>query len=104
MLLWLAWTAFGGAFLWLLWFRYLPAVRQAPPPPREPEPAVPAWLYCEDGAALDRRVRWFELRPGGRTVVGARPRAATPEASFIYLTAEDIRENHVRVEFDPATG
>jgi hypothetical protein len=103
-LLWLAWFCFGGYFCWLVWTRYRPAVLQAPPPPREQPRAEPAWLFCEEGTALDRRVRWFPLRPGGKTVVGARPRSATEEAQFIYLTAEDIREDHAVIDFDPETG
>jgi hypothetical protein len=103
-LLWLAWACFGSFLTWLVWARYRPAALQAPPVPKEVPRAVPAWLLCEEGTALDRRVQWFPLRPGGRTVVGARPRAATDEAAYLYLTAEDIREDHAVVTFDGATG
>lgn len=103
-MLWLAWASFGGFFVWLLWTRYLPAVREAPPPPKEPVKAPAGWLFCEEGATLDLRVRWFELRRGGRTVVGARPRAATADTSFLYLTADDIQEDHVVIQFNPDTG
>jgi hypothetical protein len=103
--LWLAWAAFGTLFVLLLWRRYLPLVRQssALPASTEPVAAAPrAWLYCEDGAALDRRVQWFAVRPGGRTVVGARPRSATPETDYLYLTADDIVEDHALIRFDAA--
>jgi hypothetical protein len=99
-LLWLAWACFGSFLVWLMWTRYRPAALQAPPPVKELPRAVPAWLFCEEGTALDRRVQWFPLRPGGRTVIGARPRAATDEAAYLYLTAEDIREDHAAVTFD----
>jgi hypothetical protein len=102
-LLWLAWAVFGTFLVWLLWTRYRPLVLQVPPPPKQAPRAVPAWLFCEEGAALDRRVQWFALRPGGVTVIGARPRSATAEAEFVYLTAEDIEEDHVVIRFDPET-
>ena len=76
-LLWLAWALFGSFLVWLLWRRYLPLVLAAPPIPKERPEAPAAWLFCEDGTPLDRRVRWFALRKGGRTVIGARPRSAT---------------------------
>lgn len=104
VLLWLAWTGFAGYLGWLLIKQFLPAVRLAPPAPKEPATAPPAWLFCEDGAALDRKVQWFTVRPGGRTVVGARPRAATADTSYMYLTADDIREDHALVQFDPESG
>jgi len=103
-MLWLAWTSFGGFFAWLLWTRYLPAVREAPPPPKEIAAAPAAWLFCEEGTALDRRVQWFALRPGGETVIGGRPRAATTETSFVYLSAEDVREDHLSIRFNPEAG
>lgn len=100
-LLWLAWFAFGTFLVWLVWTRYRPAVLQAPALPKETPKAVPAWLFCEDGTALDRRVQWFPLRPGGRTVIGARPRAATEDTSYLYLTADDIREDHAVITYQP---
>lgn len=104
-LLWLAWCCFGSYLVWLVWTRYRPAVLAAPPPARElPAAAPPAWLFCEEGTALDQRVQWFPLRPGGRTVIGARPRAATDDAVFLYLTADDIREDHALISFNPETG
>ncbi len=114
-MLWLAWFAFGTGLVYVLWKRYLPAVLQPLPeradapgaealesgaPAAPPAPA--AWLYCEEGTVLDRKAEWFALRPGGQTVIGRRPRAATSETLFIFLNAEDIREDHVRVTFDPA--
>jgi hypothetical protein len=104
--LWLAWACFGTYLVWVLWKRYYPLVREAPALPEEKPQALakPAWLFCEDGTALDKRVQWFGMRPGGRTVVGARPRAATGDTTFVYLTADDIREDHALIEFNPATG
>ena len=103
-LLWLAWACFGSFLVWLVWKRYVPVVLRTPPPPKEAPAAPPAWLFCEEGTTLDRRVQWFALRPGGRTVVGGRPRAATDETLFVYLTADDIREDHAVVSFNPASG
>lgn len=100
-LLWLAWFCFGTFLVWLVWTRYRPAVLQAPALPKEAPKAAPAWLFCEEGTALDRRVQWFPLRPGGKTVIGSRPRAATEEASYLYLTAEDIREDHAVITYQP---
>lgn len=103
-LLWLAWALFGSFMVWLVWKRYLPAVLKAPAAPKELPKAPEAWLFCEDGTALDKRVRWFGLRQGGRTVVGARPRASTADTSFVYLTAEDIQEDHAAIRFNPQSG
>lgn len=112
-LLWLAWALFGSFLVWLLWTRYRPAVLQLPVPRPGAEPgsdlqraggAPPAWLFCEDGTVLDRKVRWFPIRPGGRTVVGSRARAATPETQFVYLTADDIPEDHVALVYRADTG
>jgi len=103
-LLWLAWAAFGSFLVWLTWTRYRPAVLQAPALPKETARAVPAWLFCEDGTALDKRVQWFPLRAGGRTVIGARPRAATDDTSYLYVTADDIREDHAVIGYQLETG
>ena len=103
-LLWLAWALFGTFLAWLLWRRYLPLVLAAPPIVKELTPAPSAWLYCEDGAPLDRRVQWFPLRQGGHTVIGARPRSSTPETEYVYLTADDIQEDHARIRFEPDAG
>ena len=91
---------------WLLWKRYLPAVFQttASPTRTEKAPPPPAWLFCEDGALLDKRVQWFPVRPGGRTILGHRPRNSTEETHYLYLNAEDIRDEHALISFDPASG
>lgn len=104
--LWLAWALFGSFLVWLVGKRYLPEVLKAPPIElvSETAPAPSAWLFCEEGTALDRRVQWFAIRPGGRTVVGARPRAATDDTHFVYLTADDIQEDHAIVTFEARTG
>lgn len=109
-MLWLAWAAFGTTLVLVVWKRYLPAVLQSLPAPKEEAPEMaspvspPAWLYCEEGTPLDRRAEWFPLRSGGRTVIGRRPRAATTETLFVFLNAEDIREDHAVVSFDPVSG
>jgi hypothetical protein len=100
-LLWLAWFCFGTFLVWLLWTRYRPLVLQVPELPKEAARPFPAWLFCEEGTTMDRRVQWFALRPGGVTVVGARPRANTAEREFVYLTADDIEEDHLLIRFDP---
>lgn len=102
--LWLAWFLFGTYLVLLLWRKYLPAVLEAPPVPREAARPFPAWLFCEEGAPLDRRVGWFELRPALRNVVGGQPRAATADTFFVYLTADDIRDDHALIRFDPDAG
>jgi hypothetical protein len=103
-LLWLSWASFGVFMGWLVWKRYLPAVLQAPPPPKIPVQAPPAWLFCEEGTALDKRVQWFALNRGGKTIVGSRPRSATADTTFIYLTADDIRDDHALIRFNPEPG
>lgn len=105
MWVWLSWALFGSGLVFLLWKVYRPLVLAAPALPgvRAAVPGVitpPAWLYCEEGATLDVRAQWFPLRPGGKTVIGHRPRAATPEAAYVYLTADDILEEHVQVRFN----
>lgn len=112
-LLWLAWAAFGSCAAWLVLRRLLPAALRggapgalapAPPPPgraRGAAVARPAWLYCEEGTTLERRVAWFPLRQGGHTVLGRRPRPPSPEALYVYLSAEDLRPEHAIIRFDP---
>lgn len=100
--LWLAWALFGTVLSLLVWRVYLPLALRAPAPSGRRPP--PAWLYCEDGAALDRRVRWFALRPGGCTVLGRVPRRSEPETEYLYLNAHDIEEEHARIAFDPKSG
>ena len=110
---WLAWAGFGLFLVWLVWTRYRPEVLRGteatvetatPVPARKGALAPPAWLYCEDGPKLDLRVRWFPLRPGGRTVIGRRPRAATEAEQFLYLTADDLLEDHAIVQYRPEAG
>lgn len=110
---WLAWAGFGLFLAWLVWTRYRPEVLSNTDGPSaaamplkvaKVNSAPPAWLYCEDGASLDLRVRWFPLRTGGRTVIGRRPRAATEAEQFLYLTADDLLEDHAVVQFLPETG
>lgn len=110
---WLAWAGFGLFLVWLVWTRYRPDVLSSPDssaPSSAPIPvtkgvaAPPAWLYCEDGAKLDLRVRWFPVRTGGRTVIGRRPRAATDVEQFLYLTADDLLEDHAVVQYQPESG
>jgi hypothetical protein len=107
---WLAWAGFGSFLVWLIWTRYRPEVLRSDAAPVEsaaPQSvakgaaAPAAWLYCEDGARLDLRVRWFAVRPGGRTVIGRLPRAATDREQFLYLTAEDLLEDHAVVQYRP---
>lgn len=107
-LLWLASFLFGTALVAVLWSRYLPALRadSAGPRPSVTEAAPPpaAWLLCEEGSALDRRVRWFPLRQGGRTVLGSRPRQPEGETEYLYLAADDAREDHLTVGWDRTAG
>ncbi len=103
-MLWLAWALFGAFLVWLLGKRYLPEVRNILPLPKPVEGPRTAWLLCEEGPPLDAKVRWFALRTGGRTVIGRKPRTATSECLYVYLTAEDILEDHVQVTFNPTSG
>jgi hypothetical protein len=107
MWIWLSWALFGSGLVFLLWKVYRPLVLAAPALPELPAtPSVstpPAWLYCEEGAQLDVRARWFPLRSGGKTVIGHRPRAGTSEVAYVYLTADDILEEHVQVRFNEQT-
>lgn len=103
--MWLAWAVFGSGLVLLLWRVYLPRVLAAPDLVEAPSPADPsvrpAWLYCEEGTALDRRAQWFPLRPVGRNIIGRLPRASTPEFAYLYLTADDLLEDHVQVRYNP---
>jgi len=102
--LWLAWACFGSYLVWLVWSRFRPLALEGPAAPPEPRPAPPAWLFCEDGAALDRRVRWFAVRPGGETLLGGQPRADTAAAAYVYLSADDLLEEHAAIRFNPDSG
>jgi hypothetical protein len=102
--LWAVWAAFGLVML-LVTYRFVQAAvrtpiaeRAAPPDPGQP------WLYCEEGAPLDLEVRWFRVRPGGRTVLGSRPRSATAETSYIFLNAHGLAEDHAVIRYDEGTG
>lgn len=107
MWVWLSWALFGSGLVFIVWKVYRPLVLVAtalPETPAAPSASTPAaWLYCEEGAALDVRAQWFALRSGGKTVIGHRPKAATPEAAYVYLTADDILEEHAQVRFNEAT-
>jgi hypothetical protein len=112
-LLWLVWALFAAAVVFVVGARYVRAVLTdpGPRPPGEPaggpggrlsasrSPGAP-WLFCEDGAPLDKRAQWFRLRAGGATAVGNRPRAATSEAAYVYLNAHDLREQQVAIRYD----
>ena len=105
--LWLAWALFAACLVFVAWKKYLPAMRQAPEPPpasaaEEAAQAPACWLFCEDGTAWDRKVQWFPLRVGGRSVVGAKPRKDTSDTSYLYLTADDVREDHALITYDSA--
>jgi hypothetical protein len=104
--LWVTTAAFGSFLGWVLWKKYLPLVRT--PLEHHPQPQAaaipPAWLFCEEGSRIDRRVQWFPLRAGGRTVIGGQPRAETPDTLFVYLAADDIEHDHAVIAFDPEPG
>jgi len=103
LLIWAAWALFAAALVWLLYSRYLRAVLAGPSPAAAaPEAVGSPWLFCEDGSNLDRRAAWFRVRPGGTTVVGNQPRAASGTQSAIYLTAHDVGERHLTIRYDPA--
>jgi hypothetical protein len=109
LLLWLVWALFAAAVVFVVGARYVRAVLADPVPRATGEPpgrvAAPAtsrapWLFCEDGAPIDKRAQWFRLRAGGATVVGNRPRAATTDIAYVYLTAHDLREQQVAIRYD----
>jgi hypothetical protein len=102
LLIWSVWALFAAALVWLLYARYRRAVIAGPAsPPAGTDASGPPWLFCEDGASLDRRAAWFRLRPGGTTVVGNRPRGASEGQGAIYLTAHDVGERHLTIRYDP---
>jgi hypothetical protein len=59
-----------------------------------------AWLYCEDGAPLDKRAGWFRVRPGGATVLGNTPRAPVSDTLFVYLSAHDLHDRQVTIRWE----
>src|SRR3954452_6741871 len=109
-LLWLVWAAFGTVLMVLVVTRYVRpiftegwsrsgdglvaqvAAERAPPDG--------AWLFCEDGAPLDKRAAWFRVRPGGAVVLGNTPRAPAGDTAFIYLSAHDIGNQQVTIRWD----
>jgi hypothetical protein len=112
-LLWLVWALFAASVVFVVGARYVRAVLadSAPRTPGEAgsrlagrasaaASAGTPWLFCEDGAPIDKRAQWFRLRAGGATLIGNRPRAATSEAAYVYLTAHDLREQQVAVRYD----
>ena len=102
--LWLAWAAFGTVFA-LVTARLVRTAVTLPEAEAEPakDPGQP-WLYCEEGAPLDLEARWFRVRPGGTTVLGSRPRSATADTNYIYLSAHDVAEDHTLIAYDAASG
>jgi hypothetical protein len=112
-LLWLVWALFAAAVVFVVGARYVRAIltdsvaRAASETSsriagRLPAPAASGtpWLFCEDGAPIDKRAQWFGLRAGGATVIGNRPRAATSETAYVYLTAHDLREQQIAIRYD----
>lgn len=103
--IWLVWVLFAAALLYVVGVRYRRVLLAPAPPGRSgPEASAAPWLYCEDGVPLDKRAAWFRVRVGGTTIVGSRPRAATGSQSTIYLTAHDLREQHLAIRYDRARG
>jgi hypothetical protein len=105
-ILWAAWVLFG-VLVSLVAARLLRAAVTTPAGTAEAapvrDPGEP-WLYCEEGAPLDRETRWFRVRPAGNTVLGGRPRSATADTTYTYLAAHDVAEDHAVIYFDPADG
>jgi hypothetical protein len=108
-LLWLVWAAFGTVLMVLVVTRYVRPIfsegwsrgTEAAAPSRS-GPAGPdgAWLFCEDGAPLDRRAAWFRVRSGGATVLGNTPRGPVGDTTFVYLSAHDIQDRQVTIRWD----
>jgi hypothetical protein len=105
-LLWLTGAAFATALTALVVTRYVRPIfterlaravddRGA----RGPEGA---WLYCEEGAPLDKRAGWFRVRPAGSTVLGNTPRAPISDTAFVYLSAHDLHDRQVTIRWDPS--
>src|SRR5438105_15374906 len=97
--LWLAWAAFGTGLMALVLVRYVRPIftERVSRPVDAPRAAgvEGAWLYCEDGAPLDKRAAWFRVRPGGATVLGNTPRGPAGDTAFVYLSAHDVRDRQV---------
>ena len=106
LLVWIAGATFGVvamataiALWWVARQPVLPARSPTPTPAARPAPA--AWLYCEDGPALERAAAWYPLRTGGRTVFGSQPRPPAEETHYYYLSAHDIARDHLVVRWQP---
>lgn len=104
-LLWLTGAAFATALMALVVARYaLPIFSERLVRPVQsavaPGPEG-AWLYCEDGAPLDKRAEWFRVRPGGATVLGNTPRGPAGDTVFVYLSAHDLHDRQVTIRWDP---
>jgi hypothetical protein len=104
-ILWLACAAFGTVLMALVLMRYVrPIFSERLASPAEKPGAASAsgaWLYCEEGAPLDKRAGWFRVRPGGSTVLGNTPRTASADTAFIYLSAHDLHDRQVTIRWDP---
>ncbi len=108
-MLWLVWAAFGVALMAVVVIRYLrPIFTERLPRLGEGMGRVGgsragpdgAWLFCEDGAPLDKRAAWFRVRPGGATVLGNTPRGPAGDTAFVYLSAHDVRDRQVTIRWD----
>jgi hypothetical protein len=104
-ILWLTGAAFATVLMVVVVTRYLRPIfadRTALGPGRTDAAGIDgAWLYCEDGAPLDKRAGWFRVRPGGNTVLGNTPRTASVDTAFIYLSAHDLSDRQVTIRWDP---
>jgi hypothetical protein len=104
-LLWVIGALFAAVLMVVTVTRYVRPIFSERLPAAE-EAVLPtglstAWLFCEEGAPLDRRAEWFRVRPGGTTVLGNTPLSATHDTTFIYLTAHDIRDRQVTIRWEP---
>jgi hypothetical protein len=104
-ILWLTGAAFAAVLMLVVLTRYIrPIFSERPMGRTEKLDAVGpngAWLFCEDGAPLDKRAGWFRVRPGGSTVLGNTPRTASADTAFIYLSAHDLSDRQVTIRWDP---
>ncbi len=102
--LWLTGAAFATALMALVVIRYVRPIftERLSRPAELPAAQGPdgAWLYCEDGAPLDKRAEWFRVRPGGTTVLGNTPRGPVGDTAFVYLSAHDLHDRQVTICWD----
>lgn len=102
--LWLTGAAFAMALMALVVTRYVRPIFterfSRPAGTHEGRGPDGAWLYCEDGAPLDKRAGWFRVRPGGATVLGNTPRAPVSDTAFVYLSAHDLHDRQVMICWD----